>query len=220
MKGVPPDITDEEIDQEEMNFSKLPKTSEFQKIGNYIRLKNVRKSIFPQSPIPLLPLENFNYFWLRECETLFIEGMHGPCCIWTRSILELALLKECKVSTLIPNDFRDRILSKGSNPKINECSTILRSKDVIDNDDLEKIETIRINGNNIVHHRIDEITQNMSLRELLIQIGVSENDLSAQGFKENEDRIRESVALMNERRIAIESIEMLYNLICKRHWHC
>jgi hypothetical protein len=212
---IPDNLADDDIHRLESFLRDTPylHLATPEQVGNLVELRELRKAHYPARPEPFSDPYGQNIFWLFCCELLFVEGHYGPCCAWARATVEYVLYELCEFDSRVSPYIKDFIHSCGPNPGIDRCLKELRKVGAISCDDCATCKTIAENGDYVVHHRLDMILKQRGTKRLLIEMGVKKKDLSKKGFKEHEDMIRKALRPTYERKLAKESVELLYRFM-------
>lgn len=214
---VPADTTDEDIGRLDVFLKETPwlRRPDFMQVGNLVELRSLRKICYPAKPEPFIPPYGENLFWLFCCESLFVEGHYGPCCIWARATIEFELQELCLLDPEVPEEFKAKIRNpeKRGTPGIDACLNKLG--DSLCSEGHNACDVIKNNGDYVVHHRLDKIMGVQSPEDLLREWGVSEKNINAPGFKDKRPLMK--AARYNRERIrAKESMKSLYEFDSRR----
>lgn len=212
---LPETVTDEEFNLREAELRKSPHTIDSIRVANFIELRTLKQSSIPECPQMGLFPSGYDLLWQGRCERMFIEGFYGPCCVWARATVELLLQEMCLLDPGASVRFRGWVRRhKGKNPGIDECmGWIVES---FSSDDCRACATIKDNGDWVAHNRIDKISGDESLEDVLRGWGVSEEHLNRPGFKTQERLLRIANRHDKERGLALSSMKALYSFLSRR----
>jgi hypothetical protein len=205
--GIPPDMTDAEMQEILVKLNDLPSEPDELRVGNYLKLADLRKKNWPARPSPFTILNPIDLFWIHRCEVLFTQGEAGPCCVWARATVEWELQEQCLKSPKVSESFRNKILNPGKNPGLRDCMNELG--DTICKSTKDACDRVAENGDAVVHHRLDRIAK-IDLNTWLKQRGFSlpTLDVSRSGKDAREDAI--AMRFIQEEEMANESMASLY----------
>ena len=208
-------MTEDEIGQLEDRIKNLPGTPNPIRVSNYAELLHLRKSIMPGiEQIGMFPA-GYDLYWQGRCELLFIEQHYGACCVWARATVEMLLQEMC----LSDPDTRGKFEKwaqkhNGRNPGLMDCARILRQK--LEEADQRGCRILADYGDWQVHHRLDKISDEMTLEDILRKMGVSEENLRKPGFNDSRQFVMKSYRLVKGREMALTSMKELYGFLSRR----
>jgi hypothetical protein len=208
-------MKDEEIDKLDAYLKETPylRRPNFIRIENLIELKRLRRLHYPAQPEPFDPRNPMDVFWLFCCESLFVDGHYGPCCVWARATIENRLYELCLLDKKSRAEFiveKDRL--KGKNPGIEWCLSKLGYPK--DGEVYGLCMEIKNNGNYVVHHRLELLMSGQSIEEGCRKLGFSEKAIGV--VLQDEDLFKKANRYNWERDKAIESMSKLYEFESKR----
>lgn len=214
---IPDNLTDDEIRGLESFLRDTPylHLAVPEQVANLVELGELRRAYYPAKPEPFTDPYGQNIFWLYCCELLFVAGHYGPCCAWARATVEYVLYELCECDSRVSPEIKDVIRSCGPNPGIDCCLKELRKVGAITCDDCAICKTIADNGGYVLHHRLDMILKQKGTKRLLIEMGVEKKNLSKKGFEEHEDLIRKASRPTYGRKLAKESMKLLYRFMSR-----
>jgi hypothetical protein len=211
-------MKDEEIDKLDAYLKETPclRRPDFLQVANLIELKDLRKSCYPAMPEPFAHPYGENLFWLFCCESLFVEGHYGPCCIWARAVVEFELQEFCLLDAIVPEGFKTQIRNRGKHrtPGLDECLEKLKLGNSLRPEDHKACAAVKDNGDYVVHHRLDRIMGQIP-EDIFRQRGVPESEVNSLGLEDR--RVLMKILRYDRERIrAKESMKNLYEFELRR----